>query len=211
MSDRWSTSPFGGVQRNVPESEKRQVYAEYGIRSHASGQYEVDHLIPLELSGSNSIRKPVAGGGQSTTRLSREGSVGEQAAPARVRREIVAGQGPVADRERLARRVQHLRVTPRHALWRSAPAGSAARLCDSGSSLSARRASGETFDSARGPAVETVRSAPAARDSLAGWRVAHRKRPQSEAPGGAGGREGLIGPSPLRCLSVGSRCTLGWS
>jgi len=63
MSDGWSTSPFGGVQRNVPESEKRQVYAEYGIRSHASGQYEVDHLIPLELGGSNSIRKPVAGGG----------------------------------------------------------------------------------------------------------------------------------------------------
>ena len=42
--------------RHVPESEKRQVYAEYGIRSHASGQYEVDHLIPLELGGSNSIR-----------------------------------------------------------------------------------------------------------------------------------------------------------
>jgi hypothetical protein len=42
--------------RSVPESEKRQVYAEYGIRSHSSGQYEVDHLIPLELGGSNSIR-----------------------------------------------------------------------------------------------------------------------------------------------------------
>jgi hypothetical protein len=42
--------------RNVPESEKRQVYAEYGIRSHSSGQYEVDHLIPLELGGSNGIR-----------------------------------------------------------------------------------------------------------------------------------------------------------
>ena len=42
--------------RHVPESEKRQVYAEYGIRSHSSGQYEVDHLIPLELGGSNNIR-----------------------------------------------------------------------------------------------------------------------------------------------------------
>ena len=39
-----------------PSPGKRQVYAEYGIRSHASGQYEVDHLIPLELGGSNSIR-----------------------------------------------------------------------------------------------------------------------------------------------------------
>ncbi len=42
--------------RDVPESEKRQVYAEYGIRSHKPGQYEVDHLIALELGGSNSIR-----------------------------------------------------------------------------------------------------------------------------------------------------------
>ena len=42
--------------REVPESEKRQVYAEYGIRSHKRGQYEVDHLIALELGGSNGIR-----------------------------------------------------------------------------------------------------------------------------------------------------------
>lgn len=41
--------------RNVPESEKNQVYAEYGIYSHATGQYEVDHLISLELGGSNDI------------------------------------------------------------------------------------------------------------------------------------------------------------
>lgn len=41
--------------RDVPESEKRQVYAEYGIRTHKRGQYEVDHLIALELGGSNSI------------------------------------------------------------------------------------------------------------------------------------------------------------
>lgn len=42
--------------RNVPESVKRKVYEEYGIRSHAPGEYEVDHLISLELGGSNSIR-----------------------------------------------------------------------------------------------------------------------------------------------------------
>jgi hypothetical protein len=35
---------------------KRQVYAEYGITSHAPGEFEVDHLISLELGGSNSIR-----------------------------------------------------------------------------------------------------------------------------------------------------------
>lgn len=41
--------------RNVPTSEKDQVYAEYGITSHAPGEYEVDHLISLELGGSNDI------------------------------------------------------------------------------------------------------------------------------------------------------------
>ncbi len=41
--------------RNVPDSVKEQVYAEYGIKSRAPGQYEVDHLISLELGGSNDI------------------------------------------------------------------------------------------------------------------------------------------------------------
>jgi len=41
--------------RNVPESEKNQVYAEYGVKSHSAGQYEVDHLVSLELGGSNDI------------------------------------------------------------------------------------------------------------------------------------------------------------
>ncbi len=41
--------------RNVPFSEKDQVYAEYGISHHVPGQYEVDHLVPLELGGSNDI------------------------------------------------------------------------------------------------------------------------------------------------------------
>jgi hypothetical protein len=41
--------------RNVPFSEKDQVYAEYGIYQHYAGQYEVDHLVPLELGGSNDI------------------------------------------------------------------------------------------------------------------------------------------------------------
>jgi hypothetical protein len=42
--------------RNVPDSVKTQVYQEYGITSHKPGQYEVDHLISLELGGSNSIK-----------------------------------------------------------------------------------------------------------------------------------------------------------
>jgi hypothetical protein len=41
--------------RNVPTSEKDQAYAEYGITQHLAGQYEVDHLVSLELGGSNDI------------------------------------------------------------------------------------------------------------------------------------------------------------
>jgi hypothetical protein len=39
----------------VPTSEKSQVYAEYGITHHSTGEYEVDHLVSLELGGSNDI------------------------------------------------------------------------------------------------------------------------------------------------------------
>lgn len=40
--------------RNIPDAVKRQVYASYGIASHKAGDFEVDHLISLELGGSNS-------------------------------------------------------------------------------------------------------------------------------------------------------------
>ena len=36
-------------------ARKEQVYAEYGIVSHTTGEYEVDHFVPLELGGSNDI------------------------------------------------------------------------------------------------------------------------------------------------------------
>jgi hypothetical protein len=42
--------------RNVPAAVKRQVYASYGVRTHQPGDYEIDHLISLELGGSNSTR-----------------------------------------------------------------------------------------------------------------------------------------------------------
>jgi hypothetical protein len=44
------------VVRDVPSAVKRQAYAEYGVASHQPREYEVDHLISLELGGSNSIR-----------------------------------------------------------------------------------------------------------------------------------------------------------
>ena len=46
---------YSSKVRNVPESEKQAVYAEYGIASHQPGQYEVDHLISLELGGTNDL------------------------------------------------------------------------------------------------------------------------------------------------------------
>jgi len=46
---------YSSSVRNVPDSEKNAVYAEYGITSHTAGQYEVDHLVSLELGGSNDI------------------------------------------------------------------------------------------------------------------------------------------------------------
>jgi hypothetical protein len=48
-------SGYASSVRNVPDSEKNAVYAEYGIKSHTAGQYEVDHLVSLELGGSNDI------------------------------------------------------------------------------------------------------------------------------------------------------------
>ena len=50
------TPGYAGKVRDVPTSVKNQVYREYGITSHPAGAYEVDHLISLELGGSNSIK-----------------------------------------------------------------------------------------------------------------------------------------------------------
>ena len=46
---------YSSKVRHVTASMKRRVYASYGIYSHRRGQYEVDHLVPLEGGGSNSI------------------------------------------------------------------------------------------------------------------------------------------------------------
>lgn len=42
--------------RNVPQQLKEQMYRSYGILSREKGEYEIDHLISLELGGSNSVR-----------------------------------------------------------------------------------------------------------------------------------------------------------
>jgi hypothetical protein len=53
--DKICVPGYSSGVRNVTTAEKDQVYAEYGIASHFAGQYEVDHLVSLELGGSNEI------------------------------------------------------------------------------------------------------------------------------------------------------------
>ena len=46
---------YSQTVRDVPTSEKEQVFAEYGVDWSLHGGYEVDHVISLELGGSNDI------------------------------------------------------------------------------------------------------------------------------------------------------------
>lgn len=48
-------SGYSASVRNVPTSVKDQAYLEYNILTHKTGEYEVDHLISLELGGSNDL------------------------------------------------------------------------------------------------------------------------------------------------------------
>lgn len=49
------TPGYASSVRSVSTSLKNKVYASYGITTHYTGQYEVDHLVSLELGGSNDI------------------------------------------------------------------------------------------------------------------------------------------------------------
>ena len=49
-------SGYASSVRNVPTSEKKHVFEEYGLAyPEPAGSYEVDHFISLELGGSNDI------------------------------------------------------------------------------------------------------------------------------------------------------------
>ncbi len=48
-------SGYATRARHVTVAEKNAVYAEYGITHRVAYQYEIDHLIPLELGGNNSM------------------------------------------------------------------------------------------------------------------------------------------------------------
>ena len=49
-------SGYASSVRKVPESLKRTVFLSYGITKRLGDDWEIDHLISLELGGSNSIR-----------------------------------------------------------------------------------------------------------------------------------------------------------
>lgn len=49
-------SGYTKTVRNVPQAVKEEAYRNYGITTRGAGEYEIDHLISLELGGSNSIR-----------------------------------------------------------------------------------------------------------------------------------------------------------
>lgn len=46
-------SGYTACVRHVTASTSKAIYASYGIKRHKKGEYEVDHLISLEIGGSN--------------------------------------------------------------------------------------------------------------------------------------------------------------
>jgi hypothetical protein len=50
------TPGYSRKVRAVPRSLRNEAYRLYGITSPNPGDYQFDHLIPLSLGGSNSIR-----------------------------------------------------------------------------------------------------------------------------------------------------------
>ena len=50
------TPGYSKTVRAVPKYLRDQVFRNYGIESHQRSNYQLDHLIPLAIGGSNSVR-----------------------------------------------------------------------------------------------------------------------------------------------------------
>jgi hypothetical protein len=50
------TPGYSKTVRAVPKYLRDQAFRKYGIEPHQRGDYQLDHLIPLALGGSNSVR-----------------------------------------------------------------------------------------------------------------------------------------------------------
>jgi hypothetical protein len=48
-------SGYSSSVRDVPAEVSRMVYTAYGIAQRGPGGFEANHLVPLELGGSNDI------------------------------------------------------------------------------------------------------------------------------------------------------------
>jgi hypothetical protein len=49
------TPGYTKIVRDVPQSLKDSIYKRYGVTEHKTGDYEIDHLIPLCLGGANTV------------------------------------------------------------------------------------------------------------------------------------------------------------
>lgn len=86
------TSGYSRKVRDVPAEVKRAVYRQYGIRYHRKGEYGMDHLISLELGGSNSERNLWPESNWTTPWNARAKDALENA----LHREVCAGRVPLA-------------------------------------------------------------------------------------------------------------------
>jgi len=102
MAEKICASRYARSVRDVPVAEKDQVYAEYGIASHQPGQYEVDHLISLELGGSNGIANLWPEAHRTAAGISRKGPLRKLFARPGVPRSYLAIGSAAAYRRRLA-------------------------------------------------------------------------------------------------------------
>jgi hypothetical protein len=50
------TPGYAKSMRSVAQTTKEKVYVAYGILSRKNGEYAIDHLISLQLGGSNEIK-----------------------------------------------------------------------------------------------------------------------------------------------------------
>jgi hypothetical protein len=140
---RICTSGYSAGVRNVPETLKREIYAEYGIVRHRPGEYEIDHLIPLELGGSNSARnlwpEPYSGVSGAHTKDDLENRLHSQVCSgvislAAAQREFVAQweMRRSGSARPAGHRPVHRRPAPGATTTSTAPAGAASRSPRSG-------------------------------------------------------------------------------
>ena len=78
-------SGYTRLVRHVAAATKRKIYAAYGITSHHAGQYEIDHLVPLDW-GVQLDRQPLPRGRQAPPGLSRQRPPGKRGPRPRLRR-----------------------------------------------------------------------------------------------------------------------------